>query len=126
MPAALAKVKRELGPEAVILHTRTLKRGGLFGFGAKQVVEVTASADVNVLPRDLTAHRRRRPPGNHGRVLRQTYAQDRLFETSKQKPPSPAAPKSPPMGPQPTAPPSAPAAPSLAPPPPQNAAQLAA
>lgn len=43
MPAALAMVKRELGSQAMILHTRTYKRGGLWGLGAKTVVEITAA-----------------------------------------------------------------------------------
>jgi flagellar biosynthesis protein FlhF len=51
MAEALASVKRELGRDAVILQTRTLRKGGVFGFGGHEVVEITASADVNVLPR---------------------------------------------------------------------------
>ncbi|MCC6681717.1 MAG: flagellar biosynthesis protein FlhF [Phycisphaeraceae bacterium] len=43
MAQALAKVKREIGADAVILHTRSYKRGGLFGIGARTVVEVTAA-----------------------------------------------------------------------------------
>ena len=43
MAEALAMVKRELGPDAMILHTRTYKRGGILGIGAKPVVEITAS-----------------------------------------------------------------------------------
>jgi len=43
MSKALARVKRELGPEAVILRTRTLRRGGLLGVGARQVVQIIAS-----------------------------------------------------------------------------------
>lgn len=42
MAEALASVRTELGSDAVILHTRTYKRGGVFGIGAKNVVEVTA------------------------------------------------------------------------------------
>lgn len=42
MPEALTLVKGDLGADAVILHTRTYKRGGLLGLGAKTVVEVTA------------------------------------------------------------------------------------
>ena len=53
MAAALARVKRDLGPEAVILHTRNFKTGGFLGFGGRPVVEITASAQVNVLPRKL-------------------------------------------------------------------------
>lgn len=39
---ALGKVKQELGPTAVILHTRSFKRGGIMGLGARSVVEITA------------------------------------------------------------------------------------
>lgn len=46
MSEALAKVKKELGPNAVILHTRTLRRGGVLGVGARPVVEITATADA--------------------------------------------------------------------------------
>jgi flagellar biosynthesis protein FlhF len=42
MPLALAQVKRDLGADAVIVHTRTLKRGGLLGLGARLIVEITA------------------------------------------------------------------------------------
>ena len=43
MSVALSLVKRELGPDAVVLHTRSYKRGGFLGVGAKTVVEVTAT-----------------------------------------------------------------------------------
>lgn len=46
MSEALAKVKKELGPDAVILHTRTVNRGGVLGVGARPVVEITATADA--------------------------------------------------------------------------------
>lgn len=48
---AMRKAKQELGRDAVILHTRTYTRGGFMGFFGKQVCEVTASSDVNVLMR---------------------------------------------------------------------------
>jgi len=50
MAEALQKVKRDLGRDAVILHTRTFKQGGLFGLGGRTVVEITAARQVNVLP----------------------------------------------------------------------------
>lgn len=54
MQDALAAVKRELGKDAVILHTRSFKSGGFLGLGRKPVVEITASAGVGVLnPLDL-------------------------------------------------------------------------
>src|SRR5436853_7938624 len=50
MAEALSRVKKELGRDAVILHTRTIRKGGWLGFGGRTVVEITASRDVNVLP----------------------------------------------------------------------------
>lgn len=43
MAEALAAVKYDLGAEAIILSTRTFKRGGLLGLGRRTVVEVTAA-----------------------------------------------------------------------------------
>ncbi|MFN9993169.1 MAG: flagellar biosynthesis protein FlhF [Phycisphaerales bacterium] len=43
MAQALGEVKKDLGSDAVILHTRTYKEGGMLGVGAKQIVEITAS-----------------------------------------------------------------------------------
>ena len=48
MADVLAKVKQELGSSAVILHTRSFKRGGVMGLWRRNVVEVTASADVKL------------------------------------------------------------------------------
>ncbi|MEL7485229.1 MAG: flagellar biosynthesis protein FlhF, partial [Planctomycetota bacterium] len=45
MNDALAEVKRDLGSDAVILHTRNYKTGGLFGLGARSIVEITATTD---------------------------------------------------------------------------------
>lgn len=49
MAEALEKVKKTLGSDAVILHTRTLRRGGVFGVGARTIIEITASRDANAL-----------------------------------------------------------------------------
>lgn len=49
MAEALEKVKSSLGADAVILHTRTLRRGGVWGVGSRTVVEITASRDVSAL-----------------------------------------------------------------------------
>jgi len=43
--AAMDKVRLELGPDAVILHTKKYTTGGIFGYGGKQVVEVTAAIE---------------------------------------------------------------------------------
>lgn len=47
---ALGQIKRDLGPDAVILHTRTYRKGAILGFGGRAAVEITASASINVLP----------------------------------------------------------------------------
>lgn len=43
---ALLQVREELGPEAVILYTKKLRRGGFFGLGGNEVAEVTAGVDL--------------------------------------------------------------------------------
>ncbi|CAG0999794.1 Flagellar biosynthesis protein FlhF [Phycisphaerales bacterium] len=43
MAQALAEVKKDLGKDAVILHTRVHKAGAVMGIGGRQVVEITAS-----------------------------------------------------------------------------------
>lgn len=43
MAEALQQVKRHFGPNAVILHTRTLRTGRLFGVGSGPCVEITAA-----------------------------------------------------------------------------------
>ncbi|TCS80962.1 flagellar biosynthesis protein FlhF [Pectinatus cerevisiiphilus] len=51
---AMDKVRSELGPDAVILHTRKYTTGGIFGYGGKKMVEVTAAvedgAQTKILP----------------------------------------------------------------------------
>ena len=60
MHDALALVRRELGPDAAVLHTREVPSGRLFGwFSGKHQIEVTASAEVNV-PSRFPAHDRPR------------------------------------------------------------------
>lgn len=46
MATAMANVKQELGREAVILHTRRFKKGGIFGLWGKEMVEVMAAVDT--------------------------------------------------------------------------------
>jgi len=48
MSEALERVKADLGRDAIILHTRSFTSGGVFGVGAKPVVEITATRDAHV------------------------------------------------------------------------------
>lgn len=45
MQEALARVKAEMGREAVLLYTRRFRVGGLFGLFGQEMVEVTAAVD---------------------------------------------------------------------------------
>lgn len=44
MPLALKMVRQQLGENAIIVNTRTIKKGGVFGLFSKQKYEVTAYA----------------------------------------------------------------------------------
>lgn len=44
MAEALAAVRKDFGPDAMILHTRSYRVGSWFGLGGKNMVEITASA----------------------------------------------------------------------------------
>lgn len=58
MAEALTQVKNELGKDAVILHTRQLKIGGVFGFFGRPTVEITASLGLPAMapPASLRAN----------------------------------------------------------------------
>ncbi|MAX25496.1 MAG: flagellar biosynthesis protein FlhF [Phycisphaeraceae bacterium] len=63
MAQAMAMVKAHMGDDAMILHTRSFKQGGFLGFGAQNVIEVTATTP-DERPRRRKAPRRERPPLN--------------------------------------------------------------
>ena len=58
---ALGEIKADLGADAVILHTRTFRAGGLFGLGARKVFEITATTPEAVSPPRRPAPSRRAP-----------------------------------------------------------------
>jgi flagellar biosynthesis protein FlhF len=70
---ALAEVKQGLGRHAVVLHTRTYKRGGVLGLGARSVVEVTA-ADGRELGRQRGREAAQSPRAQKLREARQRAA----------------------------------------------------
>ena len=51
MPLALKMVRQQLGENAIIVNTRTIKTGGLFGLFAKQKYEVTAYSVEDTEPK---------------------------------------------------------------------------
>ncbi|MBK7405760.1 MAG: flagellar biosynthesis protein FlhF [Phycisphaerales bacterium] len=77
MADALAEVKKDLGADAVILHTRSFRVGGVMGVGARNRVEITASAESpqfapkRIRPREMSAAGGGTPaaPGQLGALL---------------------------------------------------------
>ncbi len=65
---ALRQVRQELGPEAVILYTKKVRRGGLFGFGGEEVAEVTAGVDSAAPAPEAAARERAPKPAPPGAV----------------------------------------------------------
>ena len=45
MTEALAKVREELGPDAIIMGTRSTRKGGVFDLINRSEIEVTAAVD---------------------------------------------------------------------------------
>ncbi len=46
---AIKMIKRDFGPDAIILHSRTINKGGIMGFFSKEMVEVMAGIDINIV-----------------------------------------------------------------------------
>ena len=81
MKDAMAQVKDELGDDAVILHTKKIKKGGILGYGAKEIFEVTAALDE--VPRRPPKKREERLP---------TLAELQVQDASAKEPPKSAVP----------------------------------
>lgn len=54
MPEAMQKIRKELGKNAVILHSKEVKNGGFLGLFKKKNIEVVAGVDPSPLQRDET------------------------------------------------------------------------
>ena len=51
MKEAMEQVKAEMGSDAVILHTKKYKEGGILGYGSQEMVEVTAAVEESPAPK---------------------------------------------------------------------------
>jgi flagellar biosynthesis protein FlhF len=87
MAETLAKVKQELGSAAVILHTRSFKQGGVMGLGARTVVEITASADVNVQSRKKVGTRAAQTQGLQSLGLRASTTNTAVLDAPSERHP---------------------------------------
>ena len=61
MKDAMAAMKAELGDDAVILHSKKYKEGGLLGIGSREVVEITAAIEETSLPKKNETIRLKHP-----------------------------------------------------------------
>ena len=52
MKEALEKIKEEMGPDAFILGTKSIKKKGPLGFGDRNFLQVTAAVEETALPSD--------------------------------------------------------------------------
>lgn len=72
---ALLEVKKDLGPEAVILQTRKFVKGSILGLFGREMVEVLAATDVNTTsdipkpPRRVTMVESRENSSNNSSVI---------------------------------------------------------
>lgn len=61
LPDAMAQVRGELGPEAVILHTNEIKVGGVFGLFSQRMIQVMAAVEMQPVPATRSALQPSRP-----------------------------------------------------------------
>ncbi len=66
MGEALSQVKTSMGPDAVILHTRTLQTRNWLGFRRREMVEITAGRGLNVGARSIRRSARPAPGDARG------------------------------------------------------------
>jgi flagellar biosynthesis protein FlhF len=90
MAQALAEVKKGLGNDAVILHTRTYRVGAIFGLGGRNVVEITASDQAAARDAKRQSRRPANPYGTTPPPPRAQPAQPQPTPTPRSQPPAPA------------------------------------
>ena len=61
MKDAMAAMKAELGEDAVILHSKKYKEGGILGLGSREVVEITAAVEEISMPKKTEPPRLKHP-----------------------------------------------------------------
>ena len=61
MKDAMSAMKAELGEDAVILHSKKYKEGGILGIGSREVVEITAAVEESSMPKKVETPRLKHP-----------------------------------------------------------------
>lgn len=90
MADALAAVKKDLGKDAVILHTRNYRSGGILGLGRRTIVEITAS-DSPPAPRPRRAPSAQPLGSAPARIASAYRAAAPASEPARAAPPAPVA-----------------------------------
>ncbi|WP_196603350.1 flagellar biosynthesis protein FlhF [Pectinatus haikarae] len=74
---AMDKVRSELGPDAVILHTKKYTTGGILGYGGKKMVEVTAAIEdapqAKILPPINASGKKESVPAGAPNIKQESY-----------------------------------------------------
>jgi len=78
----LLSVKHAMGKNAVILHTRSFKAGGVFGLWGSKMVEITATDEMMIRKRGKSVNE----PKNLSRVVPRGYADAAALVNSGEKP----------------------------------------
>ncbi|WP_249869768.1 flagellar biosynthesis protein FlhF [Oceanobacillus saliphilus] len=84
MPEAMNLIRKDLGSEAVILHSKEVVQGGFFGFFKKKNIEVVAAIDPQPLPSRKTQSAK---PTVHEKIQLRPKNEDRelLYEIKNLK-----------------------------------------
>ncbi len=86
MGEALSQVKTSMGPDAVILHTRTLQTRNWLGFRRREMVEITAGRGLNVGARSIRRSVRPAPAEPRGPAALDTRSDPRPRRARRSKP----------------------------------------
>lgn len=84
MPEVLTLVKQTYGSNGVILHTRSYKKGGVLGMGARQVVEVTATDGRQLAKK----YQRKTDPTARQRSMQARQPLSQVLPPSRAQPPA--------------------------------------
>jgi len=87
MYEALEKVKRQFGPDAVIVRTRSFKTGGILGFAQRNIIEITARPNTHAAP----TRTRRTAPNRIQRAYDAANPPNRISPADRQAPSTPNA-----------------------------------
>ena len=107
----MAQVKEAMGPDAVILHQKKYREGGILGYGGSEVVEVTAAIEdqeENLQPRRpktqpaATPQPVKQPAPQPRQVLNQYKTSGTAAAVQQLEQPAPVTPQSATLAPQPS------------------------